>query len=77
MKLKIFLCSCLLLILGLTASAQKKSKVGKMQSVKINTEPLKIGEIAPDFTLSNQDGKQIALSEAKKPVVLIFFRGYW
>ena len=77
MKLKIFLCLWLLLTFGLTASAQKKSKVGKMQTVKINTEPLKIGEIAPNFTLSDQDGNQIALSKAKVPVVLVFFRGYW
>ena len=77
MKLKIFLCLCLLLTLGLTASAQKKSKAGKMQTVKINTEPLKVGEIAPDFTLSDQNGSQVALSKAKVPVVLVFFRGYW
>ena len=77
MKLKIFLCLCLLLTLGLTASAQKKSKVGKLQTVKINTEPLKIGGIAPDFTLSDQNGSQVALSKAKVPVVLVFFRGYW
>jgi cytochrome oxidase Cu insertion factor (SCO1/SenC/PrrC family) len=77
MKLKIFLCFCLLLTLSLAASAQKKPKVGKMPTVKLTTEPLKIGEIAPDFTLSDQNGKQIALSKAKVPVVLVFFRGYW
>ena len=77
MKLKIVLFLCLSLMLGLTVSAQEKSKAGKMQTVKSKTEPLKIGEIAPDFTLSNQDGKQIILSKAKVPVVLIFFRGYW
>ena len=77
MKLKIFLCLCLLLTSGLTASAQKKSKVSKMQTVAVKTEPLKIGEIAPDFTLSDQGGSQVALSKAKKPVVLVFFRGYW
>lgn len=43
------------------------------------TEPVKVGDIAPDFTLSNNSGKQITLSETIKtgPIVLVFYRGSW
>jgi cytochrome oxidase Cu insertion factor (SCO1/SenC/PrrC family) len=47
------------------------------QNAKSKTEPLTVGKTAPDFTLSDQNGKQVTLSKAKKPVVLVFYRGYW
>lgn len=42
-------------------------------------EPLAVGEVAPDFTLSDERGRKVTLSEArgKAPVVLVFYRGYW
>ena len=41
--------------------------------------PAAVGDAAPDFTLEDQNGKKIALSDArgKNPVVLVFYRGYW
>lgn len=41
--------------------------------------PVKAGEIAPDFTLMDQDGRTQTLSaeRGKRPVLLIFYRGYW
>ncbi len=81
MKLKILLFWIVLFAFGASVSAQNKpleNKSIKTQVVKkSSTEPLKIGEIAPDFMLSDENGKQIALSAAKKPVVLVFYRGYW
>ena len=40
---------------------------------------VKVGDLAPDFTLENIDGKRITLSEfrGKKNVVLVFYRGHW
>ncbi|WP_261303673.1 peroxiredoxin-like family protein [Paenibacillus andongensis] len=40
---------------------------------------LVVGAKAPDFTLDNQTGKSITLSEenAKGPVILTFYRGEW
>jgi hypothetical protein len=40
---------------------------------------LRVGERAPDFTLPDADGTPVTLSElrGKKPVVLVFYRGYW
>ena len=41
--------------------------------------PIAVGDIAPDFTLEDQNRNQIKLSEShgKGPVVLVFYRGYW
>lgn len=38
-----------------------------------------VGEVAPDFTLQDQSGHKVTLSDArgKSPVVLVFYRGYW
>ena len=41
--------------------------------------PVATGEIAPDFTLADQDGRSHALSaeRGKRAVVLVFYRGHW
>ena len=43
------------------------------------TNPVAVGEVAPDFTLEDQNGHTVTLSDArgKSPVVLVFYRGYW
>jgi peroxiredoxin Q/BCP len=40
---------------------------------------LRLGERAPDFTLSDSTGRPVTLSSLRgaKPVVLVFYRGYW
>ena len=42
-------------------------------------ERVKVGVVAPDFTLESHDGKRISLSDYRgnKHVVLIFYRGRW
>jgi len=40
--------------------------------------PSAIGQIAPDFTLRDQNGKDFKLSDQRGHWVLLFFyRGYW
>jgi cytochrome oxidase Cu insertion factor (SCO1/SenC/PrrC family) len=41
--------------------------------------PVATGDMAPDFTLEDQNGRKLTLSEerGKRPVVLVFYRGYW
>jgi cytochrome oxidase Cu insertion factor (SCO1/SenC/PrrC family) len=41
--------------------------------------PVKTGELAPDFTLTDQNGRSHTLSaeRGKRAVVLVFYRGYW
>ena len=67
MKPKILLLICLLTF-GLNAYAQ---------TVRSRTEPVKVGETAPDFTLKDQNGNEIKLSNVKQNVMLVFYRGYW
>jgi hypothetical protein len=40
---------------------------------------LSVGERAPDFTLPNQRGEMVRLSDrlSRGPVVLTFYRGVW
>jgi cytochrome oxidase Cu insertion factor (SCO1/SenC/PrrC family) len=41
--------------------------------------PVAVGELAPDFTLEDQNKTKVTLSAArnKSPAVLVFYRGYW
>jgi cytochrome oxidase Cu insertion factor (SCO1/SenC/PrrC family) len=40
--------------------------------------PVGRGETAPDFTLEDQSGRKVSLSESRgNPVVIVFYRGYW
>lgn len=45
----------------------------------LREKPVQVGEVAPDFTLEDQNGEKIKLSSARtsSPVVLVFYRGYW
>lgn len=40
---------------------------------------LRVGEPAPDFTASDARGRPLTLADyrGRKPVVLVFYRGYW
>jgi len=59
------------------ATAQVSNGAAKAPAFRDKSDPLKIGETAPDFTLTDTAGKQITLSKAGRPVVLVFHRGYW
>jgi AhpC/TSA family len=40
----------------------------------------RVGEKAPEFTLSDQDGKDVSLADlvgGSKAIALIFYRGFW
>ena len=39
---------------------------------------LAVGQLAPDFTLPDQNGRAVHLSEARgQKAVLVFYRGFW
>jgi peroxiredoxin len=42
-------------------------------------KPVAVGEMAPDFSLTDQNGRKQTLSaeRGKRAVVLVFYRGYW
>ena len=54
---------------------------GSAQTAEVTTRtsPVQVGEMAPDFTLEDQQGRKVMLSSAhgKMPTVLVFYRGYW
>lgn len=52
----------------------------ELRQVPPSTGAPRVGQRAPDFTLSDQDGKNVALSDlvsGSKAVALIFYRGFW
>ena len=67
-----------LFLAGAPAFAQLGPKDGAGQT-PTDLDRIKVGQVAPDFALTNMDGKQISLSEfrGKKNVVLVFYRGHW
>ena len=50
-----------------------------LKQVPLSAQAPRVGEKAPEFSLPDQDGKQVVLSDllAPKGAVLIFYRGYW
>jgi peroxiredoxin len=61
------------LLAGFAAAAER------LDAVDFAARAPKIGEPAPEFTLPDQRGEQVSLSELVRegPVVLIFYRGEW
>jgi hypothetical protein len=47
--------------------------------VPVGPTAMRVGEPAPDFTLPDAAGRPVSLADyrGKKPVVLVFYRGYW
>ncbi len=50
-----------------------------LKQVPLSAQAPRVGEKAPEFLLSDQNGKQVALSDLLSPngAVLIFYRGHW
>ena len=50
-----------------------------LEQVPASVQAPRIGQKAPDFSLPDQTGKQVGLTELLSPggAVLIFYRGYW
>ena len=64
----------IIVLLSLPIGATSQSPTRGLRSA-----PVGVGDVAPDFTLADQNGQKITLSDArgKSPVVLVFYRGYW
>ena len=47
--------------------------------VPTDLERVKVGDPAPDFTLEDENGKPVTLSQfrGKRYVILVFYRGHW
>ena len=47
--------------------------------LKPRDSPVAVGEMAPDFTLEDQNNRKVRLSSARgsRTTVLVFYRGNW
>ena len=61
------------------ARAVMERSVADLRASGIMDRIARVGQAAPPFTLPNQDGRSVSLSEltARGPVVLSFYRGRW
>jgi cytochrome oxidase Cu insertion factor (SCO1/SenC/PrrC family) len=68
-----------LLAAGIAFSVSAPAADPKAPATAKRTEPIKTGEAAPDFTLTDQNGQSHTLSAERgtRAVVLVFYRGYW
>ncbi len=67
-----------LVSMGAAAPVKLGPKDGReLPSADLNR--VQVGQLAPDFTLEAEDGRQVTLSDyrGKKRVVLVFYRGHW
>jgi hypothetical protein len=50
-----------------------------LNQVPLSAQAPRVGEKAPEFVLSDQNGKQVALADllSGKGALLIFYRGHW
>ena len=63
-------------------SALEEKGLDEIAAPRTNTQrnsPVAVGDNAPDFTLEDQNGNKVTLSDSrnKNPVVLVFYRAYW
>jgi cytochrome oxidase Cu insertion factor (SCO1/SenC/PrrC family) len=68
-----------LLTVSLSCATKLNSTLSRADELKPRNSPLQVGEIAPDFTLENQNNQKVTLSSARgsRPTVLVFYRGNW
>lgn len=66
-------------LLFLTILLLSVSMVATTQPSPTRGTPIGVGDVAPDFSLEDQNRRRVTLSAArgKNRVVLIFYRGYW
>lgn len=68
-----------LIIASLLLGACQRFSQSTPDDLKPRSSPVQVGEMAPNFTLEDQNGQKVALSEArgKTPVMLVFYRASW
>jgi peroxiredoxin len=64
---------------GAESTAILTNFISGMDAAGIKSKALKMGDTAPDFTLTNATGRKVTLSEMirKGPVILTWYRGGW
>ena len=77
MNLKVLAATAL--VIGSIACAKLNSSLSGADDLKPRNSPVAVGEMAPNFTLEDQNNRKVTLSSARgsMPTVLVFYRGYW
>ncbi len=78
MNLRIAMVFALVIANLLTGACQRLSRSAG-EDLKFRSSPVQVGEMAPNFTLEDQNGQKVVLADArsKAPVVLVFYRASW
>lgn len=73
------LAALVLLVMTLAPPALSQITQNGMNDDFKRTQPVSVGQLAPDFTLEDMQGSPVALSamRGKMATVLVFYRGYW
>ena len=69
-----------LLVIGISpALAAALGPIDGDGLVPTDLERVKVGDPAPDFSLEDENGKPVTLSQfhGKNSVILVFYRGHW
>lgn len=68
-----------LLIVSLSCTAKLNSTTSDEAELKPRSSQLAVGEMAPDFTLEDQNNQKVtfSLARAGRPTILVFYRGNW
>lgn len=68
------------ILIALAVSAAGPLPNAAAETAAARSAPVGVGDLAPDFTLLDQDGRPHTLSGAlakQDAVVLVFYRGHW
>ncbi len=67
-----------LIIVSIACAKLNPSRSGA-DDLKPRNSPVAVREMAPNFTLEDQNNRKVTLSSARgsMPTVLVFYRGYW
>lgn len=73
------LLAAIALIIGSIGCATKLNSSLSDGGLKPRNSPVAVGEMAPDFTLEDQNNQKVTLASARgsMPTVLVFYRGNW
>jgi cytochrome oxidase Cu insertion factor (SCO1/SenC/PrrC family) len=68
-----------LLAAGIALSSSIHAAEPKAADGAKRVGPVAVGDVAPEFTLTDQNGRShsLATERGKRPVILVFYRGYW
>jgi cytochrome oxidase Cu insertion factor (SCO1/SenC/PrrC family) len=68
-----------LLTLSLSCATKLDSSLSRGDELKPRNSPVAVGEMAPEFTLEDQNNRKVTLSSARgnRSTVLVFYRGNW